>query len=467
MRAAAPVPLPLRRENLPLSAVHGYAAGNFAFSMLGLVVAVNLQFFYTDYVGLSAGLVSWALLFARLFDAFVDPVMGWISDRANTSIGRRRPFILGAAIPLGVAFWLLFAPPEVGDAAAHQGRLLAYMLGLYTLTFLLWTVGAIPYYSLGAELTDDYLERTRVIAVREGWGLAGLLAATILPAYLIHVYGGRHGYAAMGAILGAATALFLGFSGVVAQERPEFQGRPALNPYAGVAVTFRNGPFRTLLAAFTASAIAGAVPATLVIYVAVYIIGTPEWWARGIPPWLPTWSYYLLLYFTCAVLSLPVWNRVAGSLGKRATWGCAIALATLTSAACFWLGDGTIGTFSAILVVGGFAFGNYLALPPSIVADLIDSDEASTGLRREGAYFAVWSFATKAGNAITGFAALQVLEHVGYAPGVPQSALVKTWMLWMYSWFPAVFYLLSGLALSRFRFSRADLDAAQRQIGRG
>ena len=466
MRAAAPAPLSLRRENLPFSAVHGYAAGNFAFALLGLVVAVNLQFFYTDYVGLSAGLVSWALLFARLFDAFVDPVMGWLSDRANTRIGRRRPFILGAAIPLGVAFWLLFSPPEVGDPAAHQGRLLAYMLGLYTLTFLLWTVGAIPYYSLGAELTDDYLERTRVIAVREGWGLAGLLAATILPAYLIHVYGGREGYAAMGAILGAATALFLFFSGVVARERPEFQGRPALNPYAGVAATFRNRPFRTLLAAFTASAIAGAVPATLVIYVAVYIIGTPEWWARGIPPWLPTWSYYLLLYFSSAVLSLAVWNRVAGRIGKRGTWGYAIALATLTSAACFWLGDGTIGTFSAILIVGGFAFGNFLALPPSIVADLIDADEADTGLRREGAYFAVWSFATKAGNAITGFAALQVLEHVGYVPGVAQTALVKTWMLWMYSWFPALFYLLSGVALACFRFTRADLDAAQRQIGR-
>ena len=54
----------------------GYGAGNFAFSLLGLVVAVNLQFFYTDYVGLSAGLVCWALLVARLFDAFVDPLMG-------------------------------------------------------------------------------------------------------------------------------------------------------------------------------------------------------------------------------------------------------------------------------------------------------------------------------------------------------------------------------------------------------
>ena len=112
------------------------------------------------------------------------------------------------------------------------------------------------------------------------------------------------------------------------------------------------------------------------------------------------------------------------------------------------------------------SFGNYIALPPSMVADLIDWDEARTGRRREASYFGIWSFATKFGNAFTGFAALQVLEHVGYVPGVAQSETVKTWMLWMYSWFPAAFYLLSGVALARFRFTRGDLDDAQRTTGR-
>ncbi|HVN85974.1 MAG TPA: MFS transporter [Candidatus Binatia bacterium] len=455
-----------RREQLGAGVMIGYGAGNFAFALLGLVVAVNFQFFYTDYVGLSAGFVSWALLIARLFDAFVDPLMGYASDRTHTRIGRRRPYMLGSALPLGIAFYYLFAPPDVGDPAQHQVELLIYMVGLYTVTYFIWTVGSIPYYSLGAEMTDDYHERTQLISVREGWGLAGLLAATILPAYLIHLYGGRTGYGAMGAILGLGTSVFLLYSGVVVRERPEFQGRPAMNPYAGIIATLRNRPFRVLLMAFAFSAIAGAVPAVLVIYVAVYIIGTPEWWARSIPDWLPTWSYYLLLYFLCAVLSLPLWNRMAHRFGKRATWGAAIVLATLTSAACYWLAEGTIGFFSVILVLGGVSFGNYQALPPSMVADLIDHDEVETGGRREGAYFALWSFVIKAGNAITGFAALQVLEHVGYTPGVPQSDTVKHWMLWMYSWFPALFYLLSGIVLLRFNFTRADLDAAQRRLGR-
>jgi GPH family glycoside/pentoside/hexuronide:cation symporter len=464
--AGAP-PASTRRAGLPWGGILGYGAGNFAFALLGLVVSVNLQFFYTDYVGLSAGLVSWSLLFARCFDAVTDPVMGYLSDCTNTRLGRRRPYFLGAALPLAVAFYYLFTPPVVADPEHHQGALLGYMLVLYVLTYFVWTVGAVPYLSLGAELSDDYQERVKVIAVREGWALAGLLAATVLPAYLIHVYGGVRGYSFMGAILGAGTALFLLISGLTTRERPEFRGRPSMNPYAGWVATLRNPHFRRLLVAFTCSAIAGAVPAVLVIYVSVYIIGTPAWYQASVPGWLPTWSYYLLLYFTSGVVSLPIWHRISHTVGKRQTWGIAIAIATCTSAACWGLAEGRVLYFSAILVLGGMSFGNYLALPPSMVADLIDWDEARTRGRREGSYFALWAFATKLGAAVTGFVALQVLEHVGYAPGVPQSPTVKAWMLGMFSWFPAGFYLLSGLALLRFRFTRDDLDAAQRDVGRG
>ena len=112
------------------------------------------------------------------------------------------------------------------------------------------------------------------------------------------------------------------------------------------------------------------------------------------------------------------------------------------------------------------SFGNFISLPASMVADVIDYDEVGTGQRREGSYFAIWGFATKLGNAVTGFAALQVLEHVGYVPGVEQTPTVKTWMLVMYSWFPAAFYLASLAALSQFKFTREDLDDAQRKLGR-
>jgi GPH family glycoside/pentoside/hexuronide:cation symporter len=455
-----------RVSGLPGRVILGYGVGNFAFAFLGLVVVVNLQFFYTDYVGLGAGLVAWSLLFARLFDAVTDPLIGWVSDHTNTRIGRRRPWIIGASIPLAFAFYFLFTPPVVADPAQSQGYLLFYMLTCYILVYFIWTIGAVPYYSLGAELTDDYHERVKVIAVREMCALIGLLMATIIPAYLIYKFGGLEGYSLMGGILGAGAALFLLISGLVSRERTEFSGRESMSPYVGWITTFRNEHFRRLLVAFFCSAVAGAIPATLVIYVSVYIIGTPAWWTETVPGWMPTWSYYLLLYFTSGICALPFWNRAAVWWGKRNTWAVAISLAAMSSAACWWLQAGSVGYFSVLLVLGGISFGNYLTLPPSMVADIIDHDEVLTGRRREGGYFAIWAFVTKLGAAVTGFIALQVLEHVGYVPGVPQTETVKTWMLWMYSWFPALLYMMSLIALFRFDFSAEDLSDAQAKIGR-
>jgi GPH family glycoside/pentoside/hexuronide:cation symporter len=459
-------PTSTRRSGLSTASMIAYGSGNFAFSLLGLVITVNLQYFYTDYVGLSAGLVAWSLLFAKLFDGLTDPLMGYLSDRTNTRFGRRRPFFFAAALPLAIAFYFLFSPPIPDDPSAHQGELLAYMLALYILTYLFWTIGAVPYFSLGAELTDDYQERVALITVREAWALSGLLLATIAPAFLIHVYGGVDGYSFMGAILGAATVVMLMLSAAACHERPEFRGRPSMNPYAGWLATLRNPHFRPLLGAFTLASIAGAVPSVLVIYISVYIIGTPDGWTESVPDWMPTWSYYLLLYFGSGVVSLPLWNRVATRLGKRNTWAVAIAMATLSSAACAWLEDGSITLFSVILLIGGAAYGNTLSLPPAMVADLIDWDEARTGGRREGSYFALWAFVTKLGAAVTGFVALQILEAVGYVPGEEQTESVKWWMVWMFSWFPAAFYAAAGAALWTFRFSREDLLLAQREVGR-
>ena len=84
----------------------------------------------------------------------------------------------------------------------------------------------------------------------------------------------------------------------------------------------------------------------------------------------------------------------------------------------------------------------------------------------EEAYFAIWAFVTKLGAAVCGFVALQVLEHVGYIPGVAQTPRVIAWMLWMYSIFPAALYLLSALTLFRFNFTSQDVENTQRKLGR-
>lgn len=465
--ARAAQPVSTRETGISLARMFGYGSGNLGMSMLGLVVAVNLQFFYTDYVGLAPAYAGASLLLAKFFDACTDPIMGYLSDRTNTRWGRRRPYFVGAAIPLGLAFYMLFSPPAFEDPENHQFHLWLYMLIFYVATYFVWTIAAIPYSSLGAELTDDYDERVKVYVVREVCALTGLLAATVLPGFLIFWYGGRDGYSFMAAILGVCMAFFLIVAGFATKERAEFRGRKPMSPYKAWASTFENPHFRKIVAAFIFSSIAAAVPAILIIYIATYVVGTPDWWAEAVPGWMPTWSFYLVVYFGCGIVALPFWNRLAARVGKRNAWLSAIAISAAGSAACALLGTGTVLLYTILMGILGAAYSNYMALPSSIVADIIDWDEARTGGRREGSYFAVNAFILKCCAALTGFISLMVLQSVGYIPNQDQTEHVKVWMLGMYSWFPAVFYALSALMLLRFKFTRSDLDEVQTQIGRG
>ena len=187
------------------------------------------------------------------------------------------------------------------------------MLSFYILLYLFCNIGDVPYFSLGAELTYDYHERVKLIAVREVCALTGLLLATAAPAFLICKFEGGDGYSIMGAVLGCGAALILTISGSVVKERPEFRGREKMRPFESWIKTFDNKHFRRLLLAFFFNGIGAAVPAVLVIYVSIYIIGTPTWWSQMMPGWWPTWAFYLQLYMFAGICSIPFWNYLPQS----------------------------------------------------------------------------------------------------------------------------------------------------------
>ncbi len=155
-------------------AVSLYTKTAFGFGQIGEGVKNSafsyfLLFFYSQVLGLSATLTGLALFIATTFDAITDPIAGSISDRFQHRWGRRHPFMYAAAIPLGVTFALLFRPPaELGE--------LGTFLWLVSFTLLVrgsMTLYHVPHMALGAELSEDYHERTTIVAFRTIVGLAG------------------------------------------------------------------------------------------------------------------------------------------------------------------------------------------------------------------------------------------------------------------------------------------------------
>lgn len=160
-------------QKLPLKTKLAYGTGQIAETVKSTGFDIFLFFYFTQVLGLSGALAGLAVMIALVFDAVTDPLAGYVSDHWDSRYGRRHPFMLVAALPLGLAWFALFMPP----AALGQWGLFAWLTGFAILVRGAITVYYVPFLALGAELTRDYQERTAVAAWR---GFCGVGAAAVV-----------------------------------------------------------------------------------------------------------------------------------------------------------------------------------------------------------------------------------------------------------------------------------------------
>jgi Na+/melibiose symporter-like transporter len=141
-------------------------------------------FFYNQVLGLSGSLTGLAVLIAIIFDAVSDPIMGSISDRFISKLGRRHPFMFAAPFPTVIAIYLMFFPP---DGLSEYG-LFGWLIFSTILLRLSITLFAVPHLALGAELSDDYFERSRVMSYNNLFGYMGVIIMHIFVWFLIFPY---------------------------------------------------------------------------------------------------------------------------------------------------------------------------------------------------------------------------------------------------------------------------------------
>ena len=141
-------------------------------------------FFYNQVLGLSGSLTGLAVLIAIIFDAISDPVMGSISDRFMSKLGRRHPFMFAAPFPTVIAIYLMFFPP----VGLSEFELFGWLIFSTILLRLSITLFAVPHLALGAELSDDYFERSRVMSYNNLFGYMGVIIMHIFVWFLIFPY---------------------------------------------------------------------------------------------------------------------------------------------------------------------------------------------------------------------------------------------------------------------------------------
>jgi GPH family glycoside/pentoside/hexuronide:cation symporter len=450
-QSPAPRAVPPR---LPTRSIVDYSLPSFGMGFTFVLVNIYLLKYATDVLLIAPATMGLLFGASRLWDALADPVVGFLTDRTRSRFGRRRPWILAAALPLGVTFAMLFSPP-----AALAGRELllwtaAALFVFYTSIAMLETAHA----ALGAELTDAYHERTRVFGIRRiVFGLGTLCAVGSLAAFGSAEDPRRVGWIAgiAGAVVVVASILWMVLR---TRERPEFRDRGAESPLRAFRDVWRNGHARVLLIVFVIQQLGVTTLTTIMPFLSEYVLMTPEW----------TFAYIGTL-FVSAIAGVPLWIRFKPRGGKKG--GLILAMATIGFAiAALWFArEGDIALVFAVAAVGGLASAGTDVLFPSIQADAIDWDELQTGERKEGAYFAAWAFSQKAAGALGAALVAFALPAIGFVPNALQTPEAKDGIRLLAALGPAFLYAFGIVIFLGFRLGErehAEIQAALLERGR-
>jgi Na+/melibiose symporter-like transporter len=425
-----------------------------------------LLFFYSQVIGLRPDLVSLGILIALVFDAVSDPMVGYISDNFRSRWGRRHPFMYAAGLPVAIAYYFLWAPPELGETG-----LFIYFVCMAILIRTLITIYEIPAAALVAELTDDYDQRTEMMSFRyffAWWG--GLtMAVMVYLVFLPEAKGGMQyveGWRNYG-----LTASFIIFLSIYVSalgthkhipflKTPTHAGKFDISRNLGeLKETLSNKSFLALFVFALLTAVASGVATSLSIY---FVRHYWEFTTTQI-------GYINIPYFLSAFMALFIAPYVSRRFGKKygamLITGMAFAFAPMPFILRM-LGlfpeNGTDTLFWTLMVFNTLEVTLIVtssALIAAMIADVVEDSELKTGRRSEGVFFAANSFAQKAVNGLGVVVAGQLLAYVQFPTQagfgeVPQDTLSELAALYV----PTIlfFYLSALTVLSLYKINRQD-----------
>jgi len=439
-----------RRLRLPLRTILLFSSPVAGEGFMQMLTSLYLLKYTTDVLGLAPAAMGTILLVSRVWDAVSDPLVGMWSDRTQSRIGRRRPWILAAALPVAGSFVLMWAAP----AALGRTATTAWVAVAVVLFYTCRTVFAVPHDALGAALSSDYHERNRVFGIRRVFfGVGSILVFVALDGFLDGVDPRGHAFRVTAAA-GAVTAAAMLLAGAFLRERPEHQGRGSANGLAAWREVVANPHARLLLGVFFLQQVGLGGVTMMAAYYAEYVL-------RDASAFVPIMGSL----FVCSVVSIPPWIALGRRFDKKTLLLAAMGLVGATLASLGFFGEGDERPLLFVASMAGIAVGGLDVLFPSLQADVIDTDELATDERKEGVYFASWHFAAKSAMGISALVAGFALQASGFVPNVEPSDEVRAAIRATMSIVPLVTYGAGIWLFSRFRLTREAHADVRRRLG--
>ena len=430
--------LPQTGETSLTRARFAFGVGGFGVSIVYASMGVLLLYFYTNVYGLTPKQAGTAIFVAALFDAVLDPLVGWIASQTNTRFGRYRPYLIFGSIPMSLAFIAIFIVPPVEPQWRVVAAVcsLAAFRGLFQLIYM-------PYSAMIVRLSRDSDERAYIESWRAWFTSAGSLLISFAGLTLAHWFGGgdlQKGFLALACLIGVLAAASFLTSGCLSRELSAANDKPDVSsPLEVLRILRHNKPFWIVVLASFATQVAYAMLLHASVLYCEQVLGHRDY-AR--------WT--LAAMTAAGLVASMVWPRVSARIGKGAAWMLGSGLSASALLVAYLTQAGSLVSLVPLFFLVGCGFQAGFIMMFAATADAIDYGEWKAGQRAEAIGFALLTFVIKASLAVGGGAVGWLFGMSGLgAPSVAPTDLVKGMQL-TFLVVPAALFVASALIAHQF-----------------
>lgn len=365
--------------------------------------------------------------FPRIFDSFTDPIMGFISDNTKSKWGRRRQYVFIGAIIMGVSFiamWQLYKESGVNYNFTY------FMIWSF-IFYLGLTIFSVPYVAIGYEMSDDFHERTNIMATAQ-W--IGQWAWVIAPWFWVIMYSDGWFVDAETAtrtlaiwvggilmIVAMIPAIFIKSESTLDKDYSPMTLKNIGSSFNEIILGFKEAlkikPFRKLCISTFFIFNAFNTVATFTFFIIVYHLFNGNTGAANAGFWPTLFGSLGALSTTFIVIPTVVW--MSNKMGKKNAFILSQGISIIGYIMLwFLLVPGKPYLFIFALPFFSFGIGSLFTLMMSMTSDVIDLDELNTGKRREGIFGAIYWWMVKFGFAIAGGLSGVILSIIGFKEGL-------------------------------------------------
>lgn len=391
-------------ENISIGEKIAYGGGDLASNLVLVLTSTFVTFFYTDALGLNAGIIGTIMMFSRVFDGFTDVMMGFVMDQVKSKHGKARCWLLWLGVPIALATVLVFLVPNIGEVGKYIYVIITYNL----VTTILYTMINIPYGALTSLMTRDQEQRTVINVIRMFMAQVGSLIINAFTLPFINAVGGsgnQRSWIIVSVIYAfVIAALFLACFGMTKERvRISVQQKERIPLGESFRLLLKNNYWLLLVGIWVAIALAGSMGGCVATYYAKYILGN-----ENLSGFL---SSTLLV---AALVCMPVVAPLCKKFGKRNV-ALVGSLFSICGQAAMSLNPNTFGWLVVCCALKGLGQAAMTGTIFAMVADTIEYGQWKTGKRVEGMLYSSCTFGTKVGAGVGVAVAMGILERAGYA----------------------------------------------------